>query len=88
MLFRAGASSGGGDDRQGTGGGNSKLRVLMVAWDFEDSRVFTSVSDFTIRVWDPSTGQQVRLYTYRISSNRSRPRREAALVLKFLSLKP
>ena len=37
----------------------TKLRVLMVTWDLQDRRVYTSASDFSIRVWDPTSGKHM-----------------------------
>nr|XP_042900539.1 bromodomain and WD repeat-containing protein 3 [Parasteatoda tepidariorum] len=33
-----------------------KLRVTMVGWTLDDSRVITAVSDFTIKIWDSNSG--------------------------------
>jgi bromodomain and WD repeat domain containing protein 1/3 len=34
-----------------------KLKVTMVAWTMNDQNVITAVSDFSLRVWDSSTGK-------------------------------
>ena len=34
-----------------------KLRVTMVSWNLDDTLVVTAVSDFSVKVWNSSTGK-------------------------------
>ncbi|XP_060526262.1 bromodomain and WD repeat-containing protein 3 [Cylas formicarius] len=40
-----------------------KLKVTMVTWDRSDSWVVTAVSDWSLKVWDASTGELVKVLT-------------------------
>lgn len=35
----------------------TKLRVTMVGWTLDDSKVVTAVSDYSIKVWDSFNGK-------------------------------
>ena len=39
----------------------TKLKVTMVRWSLDDNYVITAVSDFSIKLWDSSTGELVRV---------------------------
>lgn len=40
-----------------------KLKVTMVAWNLSDEWVITAVSDFSLKVWSPTTGELVKVLT-------------------------
>ena len=45
------------------------LRVTMVSWNSNDTRVITAVSDSTLCVWDPTTYKMIaRLQGHKVSS--------------------
>jgi bromodomain and WD repeat domain-containing protein 1/3 len=41
---------------------SQKLKVTMVTWSRDDRYLITAVSDFSIKIWDSSTGKLLRLY--------------------------
>ena len=48
---------------------NQKLKVTMVTWSLDDRWLVTAVSDFSLKLWDSSTGKililiPLCLYTY------------------------
>ncbi|XP_050296565.1 bromodomain and WD repeat-containing protein 3 [Anthonomus grandis grandis] len=52
------------DDKQTSESDTKKgIRVTMVAFDKSDTSVVTAVSDHTMKVWNASTGQLVRILT-------------------------